>query len=49
MRAAKLKLSLAGGARPVVLIACLVIVGLLALADVPGMAEQVMTVLRGAR
>ncbi len=47
MRPAQLKLSLAAGAHPVVLIACLAIVGLLALAHVPGTAERVMTVLRG--
>ncbi len=49
MRPAQLKFSLAAGAHPVVLIARLAIVGLLALADVPGTAEQVMTVLRGGR
>ncbi len=49
MRPGQLKFSLAGGAHPVVPIACLAIVGLLALADVPATAEQVMTVLRGGR
>ena len=49
MRPAQLTFRLAGAAHPVVLIACLVIVGLLALAHVPGTAERVMTVLRGGR
>ncbi len=49
MRPAQLKFSLAAGAHPVVLIACLATVGLLALAHVPGTAERVMTVLHGGR